>query len=326
MAKDKEEKPKMSKGKKIIAGLLVALTIAGAAVGAAIAITNSLNNTQGNAGPGTSFAPRPDRPSTPSLPGGGVDQDNDQDLDQDNDQDNDQDINQGNGNGGQDDPVIDQPVDPPEIEYTEAQYKEDFEGHIIDLIQNDYNEDMPLEQLKIDYLELELINYETGDVYFTCIKAGKKLMYIANHKEIANWETYEALYENIPMDGFEFSSAYTVQEDGLAEEIVQFALTQPAIQDYAEENNIDLSNYKIINATEFQNSSDGRKSEIVLLTDDGVLSFSLVGVTGTCSSQEEYLAKMKKSTIVEVNSIKFVEHYEIPTGTAESSADYGFEF
>ena len=61
MAKDKEEKPKMSKGKKIIAGLLVALTIAGAAVGAAIAITNSLNNTQGNAGPGTSFGPNPDR-------------------------------------------------------------------------------------------------------------------------------------------------------------------------------------------------------------------------------------------------------------------------
>ena len=83
MAKDKEEKPKMSKGKKIIAGLLVALTIAGAAVGAAIAITNSLNNTQGNIGPGTSFTPGQEEPG--QIPGGDV---------------NDPVIDQGGDNGG----------------------------------------------------------------------------------------------------------------------------------------------------------------------------------------------------------------------------------
>lgn len=321
MAKDKEEKPKMSKGKKIIAGLLVALTIAGAAVGAAIAITNSLNNTQGNAGPGTSFAPRPDRPSTPSIPGGGVDQDNDQDLDQDNDQDNDQDINQGNGNGGQDDPVT-----PPEIEYTEAEYKEMFETNILAAIQNDYNEGRTDSRSLISDLKLELINYETGDVYFTCERNGSRKMFIANHEEIADWATYEALNENFPMDGFEFSSAYTVQEDGLAEEIAQFALTQTAVQTYAKENNIDLSDYTVINATEFKGTTKGAESDIVLLTEEGVLTLTLVGSTGACGSQEEYLAKLKTSSRVEISNINLVEHYEIPTGTAESSADYGFEF
>lgn len=321
MAKDKEEKPKMSKGKKIIAGLLVALTIAGAAVGAAIAITNSLNNTQGNAGPGTSFVPRPDRPSTPSLPGGGVDQDNDQDLDQGNDQDNDQDINQGNGNGGQDDPVT-----PPEIEYTEAEYKEMFEINLLAAIQNDYNEGKTNPKTMIENLRLELINYETGDVYFTCERNTQKLIFIANHEEIANWATYEALNENFPMDGFKFSSAYTVQEDGLAEEIVQFALTQTAVQTYAEENHLDLANYKIINTTQFANSANGAKSDLMLLTEDGILTFTLVGSTGYCSTQEEYFAKLKTSTRVEISNINLVEHYEIPTESAESSADYGFEF
>ena len=321
MAKDKEEKPKMSKGKKIIAGLLVALTIAGAAVGAAIAITNSLNNTQGNAGPGTSFVPRPDRPSTPSLPGGGVDQDNDQDLDQDNDQDNDQDINQGNGNGGQDDPVT-----PPEIEYTEAEYKEMFETNILAAIQNDYNEGRTDSRSLISDLKLELINYETGDVYFTCERNGSRKMFIANHEEIADWATYEALNENFPMDGFEFSSAYTVQEDELAEEIVEFALTQTAVQTYAKENDLELSKYKIINATQFANSANGAKSDLMLLTEDGILTFTLVGSTGYCSTQEEYLNKMKYYNDNSISNIKLLKHYEIPTGSAESSADYGFEF
>ena len=321
MAKDKEEKPKMSKGKKIIAGLLVALTIAGAAVGAAIAITNSLNNTQGNAGPGTSFVPRPDRPSTPSLPGGGVDQDNDQDLDQDNDQDNDQDINQGNGNGGQDDPVT-----PPVVEITEAKYKEMFETNLLDAIQNYYKEnEAPTQRYVLNDLELQLINYETGDIYFYCTQIGNKYMYIANNEEIADWETYEALYENIPTK-FKFSTYYTVQEDALAEEIVQFALTQPAIQDYAEENNIDLSNYKIINVTEFKGTTSGTKSDLVLLTEDGVLTFSLIGTTGACSSQKEYLTKIKSASNTRAEKFNLVKYYEIPTGSAESSADYGFEF
>lgn len=318
MAKDKEEKPKMSKGKKIIAGLLVALTIAGAAVGAAIAITNSLNNTQGNTGPGTSFAPRPDRPSTPSLPGGGVDQDNDQDLDQDNDQDNDQDINQ--GNGGQDDPVT-----PPEIEYTEAEYKEMFETNLLAAIQNDWNDGKTNEKSLISNLELELINYETGDVYFKAQRNNKSIFVIANHEEIAQWATYEALNKNFPTEDFEYN-VYTVQEDGLAEEIVEFALNQTAIQDYAEENDLDLSNYKIINVTEFKGTTSGTKSDLVLLTEDGVLTFSLIGTTGACSSQKEYLTKIKSASNTRAEKFNLVQHYEIPTGTAESSADYGFEF
>lgn len=218
-------------------------------------------------------------------------------------------------------------VDPPVVEYTEAEYKQMFETNILAAIQNDYNEDMPLEQLEIDDLELELINYETGDVYFTCEKAGKRLMYIANHEEIAEWATYEALYENCPTDGFEFSSAYTVQEDDLAEEIVEFALTLTTIQTYAQDNNIDLSHYTIINATEFASRGleYGAVSEIILFTDGKVVEFWLCcRGTGYHSTQEGFLKEIKEQyedygetdtfspKILNINS---TEHYEIPVVT-----------
>ena len=311
MAKDKEEKPKMSKGKKIVAGLLVALTIAGAAVGAAIAITNSLNNTQGNIGPGTSFTPGQEEPG--QIPGGDV---------------NDPVIDQGGDNGGA--PVIpgggnENPVDPPAVEYTEAEYKEMFEADILTAIQNDYNKDITMEKYQIKDLELELINYETGDIYFTCKRNNQKLMFIANHEEVAEWATYAALYENMP-ETFDYSSAITVQEDGLAEEIVEFALTQSAIQTYAAENNLDLSDYTVINVTEFKGTTKGAESDVVLLTEDGILTFTLVGSTGYCSTQEEYLTKMKYYDDNSISSIKLLKHYEIPTGSAESAADFGFEF
>ena len=206
-------------------------------------------------------------------------------------------------------------VDPPTVEYTEAQYKQMFETKILSKIQNEYNENTLLEQNNIYNLQLELINYETGDVYFACDRNGRIAFIIATHEEITEWATYEALYENCPTDGFTFSSAYTIQEDDLAEEIVEFALTQPELQEYIEQNDLDLSEFIVVNVSQFKCTSDGEKSDIVLLTEEGVLTFSLVGVTGTCSSQEEYLAKMKKSTIVEVNNIKLTDHYEIPVAT-----------
>ena len=84
----------------------------------------------------------------------------------------DPDINQG-GNGGQDDPVIDQPVDPPVVEITEAEYKEMFETNILAAIQNDWNDGKTNEKSLISNLELELINYETGDVYFKAQRNNK---------------------------------------------------------------------------------------------------------------------------------------------------------
>ena len=203
-----------------------------------------------------------------------------------------------------------------EYQYTEAQYKEMFETKLLSAIESHYHENCLFESSEINnIIELKLINYETGDIYFTCKRKSNGIyMFIATNEYITEWATYEALYENCPTEGFEYE-VYSVQEDDLAEEIVEFALTQPELQEYIEQNNLDLSNYTVINATEFANSSKGRKSDTVLLTEEGVLSFSLVGVTGTCSSQEEYLATMKTSTIVEVNTIQLVEYYEIPIVT-----------
>ena len=208
-----------------------------------------------------------------------------------------------------------------DYEYTEAEYKQMFEANILGAIQKEYNENTLLETNNIHNLQLELINYKTGDVYFTCDRNGRTAFIIANHEEITDWATYEALYENCPTDGFTYSSAYTIQKDDLAEEIVEFALTQPELQDYIEQNNLDLSDYTVINATEFKGTTSGTRSDILLLTEDGILSFYLIGTTGYCSTQEEYLAKLKyyegvdEQLSARVEGITLTEYYEIPVVT-----------
>ena len=217
-------------------------------------------------------------------------------------------------------------VDPPTVEYTEAEYKEMFETNILAAIQNDYNEGKTNPKTMIENLRLELINYETGDVYFTCEGNNQKLMFIATHEEITEWATYEGLYNNIPTE-FEFSTWHTVQEDDLAEEIVEFALTLTTIQTYAQDNNIDLSHYTIINATEFASRGleYGAVSEIILFTDGKVVEFWLCcRGTGYHSTQEGFLKEIKEQyedygetdtfspKILNINS---TEHYEIPVVT-----------
>lgn len=202
-----------------------------------------------------------------------------------------------------------------DYEYTEAEYKQMFEANILGAIQKEYNENTLLETNNIHNLQLELINYKTGDVYFTCDRNGRTAFIIANHEEITDWATYEALYENCPTDGFTYSSAYTIQKDDLAEEIVEFALTQPELQEYITTNNLDLSNYTIINATEFKGTTEGARSDIVLLTEDGILTFYLVGSTGYCSTQEQYLDKMKYYEDNSISDIELTEYYEIPVAT-----------
>ena len=214
-----------------------------------------------------------------------------------------------------------------DYEYTEAQYKQMFETEILSAIQNYYNENKASsEKVYVLNLELKLINYETGDVYFTCDRNGGRKMFIATHSEITDWATYKALYENMPSDEFEFSIAASVQEDDLAEEIVEFALTLPELQEYIEQNELDLTNYTIINTTEFKSTTEGRRSDIVLLTEDGILSFYLIGTTGYSATQEDYLKKLKDIVITDVNSIIYhlrarvegmtlTEYYEIPVVT-----------
>ena len=211
-------------------------------------------------------------------------------------------------------------VDPPTVEYTEAQYKQMFETKILSAIENYYNENTVFESKRITNLELELINYETGDVYFTGARISMSVFGVATHEEITNYTTYKALYENCPTDGFEYG-VYTVQEDDLAKEIVEFALTQPELQEYIATNNLDLSDYTIINATEFKGTTSGTRSDILLLTEDGILSFYLIGTTGACGSQEEYLAKLKyyegvdEQLSARVEGITLTEYYEIPLQT-----------
>ena len=202
-----------------------------------------------------------------------------------------------------------------EYQYTEAQYKQMFEEALPTILEKHYNSVQKFEHNHISNVEVILINHENGDVYLTAERSNSKVFIIANHEEIAQWATYEALYENCPTDGFTYSSAYTVQEDDLAEEIVEFALTQPELQEYITTNNLDLTNYTIINATEFKGTTEGTRSDVLLLTEDGILSFYLIGTTGACSTQEEYLAKIKSASNTRVEKIAMTEYYEIPVVT-----------
>ena len=212
-----------------------------------------------------------------------------------------------------------------DYEYTEAQYKQMFETEILSAIQNYYNENKASsEKVYVLNLELKLINYETGDVYFTCDRNGGRKMFIATHEEIAQWATYKALYENMPTEGFEFSSIYTVQEDDLAKEFVEFAMTQKELKTYIQDNNLDLSSYTVINVTEddfdyFGNLIGHIYWRCIILIEEGVFTFDLIGDgTGVCSSQKEYLEKLKGIEIedfVKVINMSIVEYYEIPVVT-----------
>ena len=214
-----------------------------------------------------------------------------------------------------------------DYEYTEAQYKQMFETEILAKIQNDYNENVaPVEDVFLHDLKLELINYETGDVYFTCTQNNKRVMFIATHSEITEYATYKALYENMPTEGFEFSSAYTVQEDDIAQEFVEFAMTQKELQAYIQDNNLDLSSYTVINVTE-RNFYPGDEHGVggymfwryIILIEEGVFTFDLKGDgTGYCSTQKGYLEKLKEivtEDYVKVINMSIVEYYEIPAAT-----------
>ena len=207
-----------------------------------------------------------------------------------------------------------------DYEYTEAQYKQMFETKLVPIIESYYNEIQKFAHNHISNVELELINYETGDIYFTAEINSRKVFVVTNHEDIASFETYKEAYENCPTEGFQYDEddaykLFTVQEDDLAEEIVEFALTLTTIQTYAQENDIDLSHYTIINATEFENWGKGRNSKVILLTEDGVLTFSIFGSTGACGSQKEYLGKLKQVSNARIEEISLTEYYEIPVVT-----------
>ena len=208
-----------------------------------------------------------------------------------------------------------------DYEYTEAQYKQMFETKLFSAIQDDFNEDYVSEKAKINELEVTHINYETGDIYFNAERNNKSVFIVTNHKDIASFETYKEAYENCPTEGFQYDEddaykVYTVQEDDLAEEIVEFALTQPELQEYITTNNLDLSNYTIINATEFKSYGHGTESDFIIVTNDNkILKGKLIGTTGVCGSQKEYLEKLKQASNTRIEEISLTEYYEIPVVT-----------
>lgn len=218
-------------------------------------------------------------------------------------------INPG-GNGGQDDPVVD-PVDPPAPVITEADYKNMFETNILGAIEKEYNEGKP-DGLKLFDLENLSINYATGDISFTCTQNNNQRYVETTSEEITKHQTFKAQNENFQTKGFklEFSSRQTNEE--LVEQIVEFALSQPAVQTFAQENNLDLENLEILNVEKFSGDDEtfNRITKITAISGDKQFSFKIGGPTGYKSTEEGYLNRLEE--LVETNDV-CVEDFTIKT-------------
>lgn len=183
-----------------------------------------------------------------------------------------------------------------DYEYSETEYKQMFETNLLAAIQNEYNENVFFAIAEISNAQMKSINVATGDISFTCTQNGKEVYVETISEEITKHQTYKALYDNLQTEGFE-CKVYTRQSDeALAQQIVEFALSQPAVQTFAQENNLDLENLEILNVEEFWGDSETFYSmtRITLILEDKIFSFEVGGPTGYRSTEEGYLNRLKE--------------------------------
>lgn len=214
--------------------------------------------------------------------------------------------------------------DPGPVEITETEYKAMFEEELPGVLETEYNKNYTNEKSKISNVSVKAINYATGDIYFECNRNNRTIFVNASNEDLKNVATFENAYNNaIKSDNlkYDYKSIETTQEKDLANEIASFALEQQEVLDYITENGIDISNYTVLNATEFEAKSGGyRQTDITICSGNKVLTVSLSGRAGTCSTQEEYLQKFKNGYLEKiVNSCQ--DFAELEVASAETSSE-----
>lgn len=314
---DKEAFMALSKGKKILIGIVAAVVAVGSAFGIAYA-AGAFNNTNLNLTPGgPSVGPGTSNPGTtivtPTDPGTEITDPGTEITDP--------------GTEITDpgteitDPGTETPSTP-EVTITEAEYKAMFLEELPTAIENYYNSNVSINPIMdISQITIKGINFDSGDIYLSAVGANnREKFFIANFDGLNNLNSYEGAYSLIDDANFTFSKAYSVQDASLANEIAEFALQQGAVVNFLSQNGISAnSNYIVLNATEF-NSKDGiRTSNVVLKINNKILKFDIGGATGACSSQQEYVNKIKNGYLDKLENFEINDYSELSSASASET-------
>lgn len=310
-----------SKSKKV--GIIVAVILAVIVIIAiSIAITQILKDKN----------PTQQNDSSSSSVSNDIQKDDKQDNKQDNQQDNKNNDGNFNQNSNQTDETNtdldendkqDDKQDSPIVEKTEEEYKATFEEALPSIIENYFNENLAIANfLKIDDVKISLINNASGSVYVNCTQQGTNKFMELQCSDLKNAASYKSLSENISNMIFttENNKGETVQEEGLANEIVSYALEQDKVQEYLLSNGIDYTNYEILNVSEFRLGDKGDTSNLSIKFNDKIFSMTLGGVTGYYSSQEDCLQQLKDGRLSVLDDFELENYNELEISSAESNA------
>lgn len=213
------------------------------------------------------------------------------------------------------DPTPDPEPDVPVIEQkTEAEYKAMFEADLPGVIENCFNKNVINEKFKLKNIKVLAYNNLSGTFYINCDRNNTKSFYEVSNDNFKNQTSYKTLYEEIQNGDlvFNFGEQKTSQEEGLANEIAEFAFEQAEVQNYLSENGIDASNYEVLNATEFESSSQGRFSKLTIKMNNKIFNCSIGGSTGSCSTQRDYLNVLKSNEVTtKINIQSLIEYKEL---------------
>ena len=309
----------LSKGKKILIGIVAAVVAVGSAFGIAYAAgafnNNNLNLTPGgpSVGPGTS------NPGTtivtPTNPGTEITDPGTEITDP--------------GTEITDpgteitDPGTETPSNP-EVTITEAEYKTMFYDELPETIENYFNENFATSKLsKISNVEIIDYNNADGTVFYKCLKNGRTNIFnMMKSSDLVN-DSYEEVYSSLDNATFTCDkvAGYTIQEESLANDIADFALQQDAVVNFLSQNGISSnSNYIVLNATEFYTGNNGRgNTDIILKIGDNILKINMNGSTGICNTQEEYLNKLRTASNTAATVVEFEDYLDLESASASES-------
>ena len=294
----------LSKGKKLGIIAIIFTTVALAVGGAVFALKNSTQNNGITNNPNNPIVtpdnPTPDKP-TPDNPIVTPDPD----------------------------PTPDPEPDVPVIEQkTEAEYKAMFEADLPGVIENCFNEQLAIgdyDFATISNIKVKTYNVADGSIYFTCQQNGKERFNVIKLDKLKNATSFQQLSENINTSIVSTDKLIgsSVQEEGLANEIAEFAFEQAEVQNYLSENGLNASGLKILNATEFLLNNDGyRNTTLTISSENNIFTINLAGRAGTCSTEEEYLTKFKNGYLERVEIGDAIEYKELE---AKDAVSYNFK-
>ncbi|MGN0760592.1 MAG: hypothetical protein ACI4MV_01460 [Christensenellales bacterium] len=238
--------------------------------------------------------PKDEQDSTPDT-----EQDTNQDTDQD--ADNDQDATQ----------------EPPAQEKTEAECKAMFLEQLPTVIENYYNVNLAkFSTFNISNIKINTLNFSNGTIYINCIQQNVNKFMELKCDSIIDASSYQYLYKSLQTFVFttKNNKGVTVQTEALANEIAEFALEQPQVQAYLAENGLTTTELIVLNATEFELTSKGNISTLTIKFNEYIFTVKIGGTTGACSTQEEYLNKLKDGRLSVLEDFALIPYQELAVG------------